>query len=262
MGTCDERRAAPGVSAMSARVSTLAGQPATSAPLVDIASLVGAYYDLRPDPGVPAQRVAFGTSGHRGSSFAISFNEAHVFAICQAICLYRRGQQIDGPLFIGIDTHALSQPAFESALEVLAANDVEVRIAKGDEFTPTPAVSHAILVYNRGRTTGLADGIVVTPSHNPPEDGGFKYNTPNGGPADADVTGWIERKANALLENGLKDVRRMPFAQARLAASTREHDFLSNYVDDLGAVIDFELIRASGVRMGVDPLGGAGVHYW
>ena len=209
-----------------------------------------------------AQRVAFGTSGHRGTSFDSSFNEWHVLAITQAICHYRQRQGIDGPLFIGIDTHALSVPAFESALEVLAANGVETLIAKGGEYTPTPAVSHAILVYNRGRATGLADGIVVTPSHNPPDNGGFKYNPPNGGPADTDVTGWIEAKANALLEGGLKDVRRMPFDRARRAATTHEHDFLGAYVDDLGSVIDFDAIRGSGIRMGVDPLGGAGVHYW
>jgi phosphoglucomutase len=239
-----------------------AGKPALSAPLVDVATLVAAYYNNRPDPTVPAQRVAFGTSGHRGSSLTASFNEAHVLAISQAICLYRRSNDLDGPLFIGIDTHALSQTAFETALEVLAANGVEVRIAKDGEFTPTPAISHAILTYNRGRTTGLADGIVVTPSHNPPEDGGFKYNSTHGGPAETDITSWIESKANALLEDGLKEVRRMPFDLAGRASSTREHDFLTAYVDDLGDAIDFEAIRASGVRMGVDPLGGAGVHYW
>jgi phosphoglucomutase len=244
------------------RPSPLAGQPASSAPLVDVTNLIAAYFSQQPDPALAAQRVAFGTSGHRGSSLVGSFNEAHVLAITQAICLYRRSKGVDGPLFIGIDTHALSMPAFESALEVLAANDVEVRIAKDGEFTPTPAVSHAILVYNRGRTTGLADGIVVTPSHNPPDDGGFKYNSTNGGPADTGITGWIESKANALLENGLKDVRRIPFAQARSAASTSEHDFLTAYVEDLGSAIDFDAIRGAGVRMGVDPLGGAGVHYW
>src|SRR6185295_1666674 len=191
-----------------------------------------------------------------------SFNEAHILAITQAICLHRREQGIDGPLFIGIDTHALSLPAFRSALEVLAANGVDVMISKGGEFTPTPAVSHAILVYNRGRTRGFADGIVVTPSHNPPEDGGFKYNPPNGGPADTSITSWIESRANALLETGLKEVRRISFDDARRASTTHEHDFLGAYVGDLGSVIDFDAIRASGVRMGVDPLGGAGVHYW
>jgi phosphoglucomutase len=247
---------------MSTNISPLAGKPAQAAQLVDVAKLVAAYYSLLPDPSVPAQRVAFGTSGHRGSSFDRSFNEAHVLAITQAICLYRKGHGIDGPLFIGIDTHALSVPAFESALEVLAANGVETLIAKGGEYTPTPAVSHAILVYNRGRTTGLADGIVVTPSHNPPDNGGFKYNPSNGGPADVDATGWIEAKANAFIEGGLKDVRRVAIERARSAPTTHEHDFLGTYVDDLSSVIDFDVIRGAGVRMGVDPLGGAGVHYW
>ena len=243
-------------------VSPLAGQPAQVAQLVDVAKLVAAYYNLKPDPVEPAQRVSFGTSGHRGTSFDRSFNEAHVLAITQAICLYRNGHGIDGPLFIGIDTHALSVPAFESALEVLAANGVETFIAKGGEYTPTPAVSHAILVYNRGRKTGLADGIVVTPSHNPPDNGGFKYNPSNGGPADTDATGWIETKANALIESGLKDVRRIAIDSARRSATTHAHDFLSAYVGDLGSVIDFDVIRGASIRMGVDPLGGAGIHYW
>src|SRR5450432_3166570 len=247
---------------MSTKISPLAGKPAQAAQLVDVAKLVAAYYSLTPDVAVPAQRVAFGTSGHRGISFDRSFNEAHVLAITQAICLYRKGQGIDGPMFIGIDTHALSVPAFESAVEVLAANEIETLIAKGGEYTPTPAVSHAILVYNRGRKTGLADGIVVTPLHNPPDNGGYKYNPPNGGPADTDATGWIEAKANTLLEGSLKDVRRTSFDRARRAATTREHDFLSAYVTDLGSVIDFDVIRGSGIRMGVDPMGGAGVHYW
>ncbi|HEV2041939.1 MAG TPA: phosphoglucomutase (alpha-D-glucose-1,6-bisphosphate-dependent) [Casimicrobiaceae bacterium] len=251
---------------MSTNISPRAGQPAQAADRVDVGKLVAAYYTLRPDPAVPAQRVSFGTSGHRGTSFDKSFNEAHVLAITQAICLYRQGQGIDGPLFMGIDTHALSVPAFESALEVLAANGVETLIAKGgakgSAFTPTPAVSHAILVYNRGREAGLADGIVVTPSHNPPDNGGFKYNPSNGGPADTDATGWIEATANAMLESGLKEVRRIPFDRARRAATTREHDFLGAYVSDLGSVIDLEAIRGSGIRMGVDPMGGAGVHYW
>lgn len=211
---------------------------------------------------MPAQRVAFGTSGHRGSSFERSFNEWHILAISQAICEYRKGKGIDGPLFIGADTHALSQPAFESALEVLAANGVETMISAGGQFTPTPAVSHAILVHNRGRTSGLADGIVITPSHNPPDNGGFKYNPPNGGPADTDITKWVENRANALLEGGLREVRRMPLAQARKAATTHAHDYLGHYVADLANVVDFDLIRSAGVRMGVDPLGGAGVHYW
>lgn len=247
---------------MSANISPLAGQPASKSLLLDVPKLLAAYAELRPDPAVPAQRVAFGTSGHRGSAFERSFNASHVLAISQAICEYRKSQGIDGPLYIGIDTHALSQPAFESALEVLAANGVETMISKSGEFTPTPAVSHAILVYNRGRTAGLADGIVITPSHNPPADGGFKYNPPNGGPADTGVTGWIQSRANALLEAGLTEVRRMPLAQARRAATTHEYDYLDAYVADLGSVIDFDVIRASGIRLGVDPLGGAGVHYW
>jgi phosphoglucomutase len=247
---------------VSTQISPLAGKPAQAAQLVDVGALVAAYYKLKPDVAIPAQRVAFGTSGHRGSSFDRSFNEAHVLAITQAICLYRKTQRIDGPLFIGIDTHALSEPAFESALEVLAANGIETLIAKGGEYTPTPAVSHAILVYNRGRKSGLADGIVVTPSHNPPDNGGFKYNPPNGGPADVDATGWIETRANALIEGNLKDVRREAIDRARRASTTREHDFLTEYVNDLGSVIDFDVIRTAGLRMGVDPLGGAGVHYW
>jgi phosphoglucomutase len=247
---------------MSQQISPLAGKPAPSSILVDIAKLLAAYADLKPDPSVPAQRVAFGTSGHRGSSFERSFNEAHILAISQAICEYRRAKGIDGPLFIGADTHALSQPAFENALEVLAANGVAVMISAGGEFTPTPAVSHAILVYNKGRTSGLADGIVITPSHNPPDNGGFKYNPSNGGPADSDITKWVENRANILLEGGLKDVRRMPYAQARQAATTHEHDYLNSYVADLANIVDFDVIRGAGVHMGVDPLGGAGVHYW
>jgi phosphoglucomutase len=247
---------------MSTAISPLAGKPAPQSLLVDVQLLLAAYADLRPDPAVPAQRVAFGTSGHRGSSFERSFNEWHVLAISQAICEYRKGKGIDGPLYLGIDTHALSQPAFESALEVLAANGVETMIAKDGEFTPTPAVSHAILVYNRGRAAGLADGIVITPSHNPPDNGGFKYNPPNGGPADTGVTGWIETRANALLETGLKGLLRTPFAQALRAATTHEHDFLNAYVDDLSSVLDLDSIHGAKIRMGVDPLGGAGVHYW
>jgi phosphoglucomutase len=247
---------------MGAQISDLAGKPAREAPLVDIARLVDAYYSVKPDPANPAQRVAFGTSGHRGSSFDGSFNEAHILAVSQAVCEYRVKQGIDGPLFIGIDTHALSAPAFESALEVLAANGVDTRIASGGEFTPTPAISQAILVYNRVRENGFADGIVVTPSHNPPTDGGFKYNPPNGGPADTNITGWIQDRANALLAAGLTEVKRISFERARNAPTTREHDFLDAYVADLGNVIDFDVIRASGVHMGVDPLGGAGVHYW
>ncbi|MDQ3269582.1 MAG: phosphoglucomutase (alpha-D-glucose-1,6-bisphosphate-dependent) [Pseudomonadota bacterium] len=247
---------------MSASISPLAGKPAPPSLLIDVSKLIADYADLRPDPGVPAQGVAFGTSGHRGSARDRSFNEWHVLAITQAVCDYRRGQGIDGPLFVGIDTHALSQPAFESVLEVLAGNGVQTMISAGGEFTPTPAVSHAILVHNRGRTTGRADGIVITPSHNPPVDGGLKYNPPNGGPADTGVTGWIQERANALLADGLRSVLRIPYDKARAADSTREHDFMNAYVGDLGEVVDFDAIRGSGVRMGVDPLGGAGVHYW
>ncbi|QDL36855.1 phosphoglucomutase (alpha-D-glucose-1,6-bisphosphate-dependent) [Rhodoferax sediminis] len=243
-------------------ISPLAGKPAPPALLVNVPKLVAAYYTGVPDPSVPGQRVAFGTSGHRGSSFETSFNEWHVLAISQAICEYRAGQGINGPLYIGIDTHALSQPAFDSALEVLAANGVETMIAAGGEYTPTPGISHAILGYNRARTTGLADGIVITPSHNPPDNGGFKYNPPNGGPADTGVTGWIQNRANALLEGGLKGVKRMPLAQARTAATTHGHDYLNAYVSDLANIVDFDVIRGAGVHLGVDPLGGAGVHYW
>lgn len=247
---------------MSAKISPLAGKPATEIQPVDIAALLAAYRDLRPDPSVAEQRVAFGTSGHRGSSFDRSFNEWHVWAVVQAICEYRTQAGIDGPLFVGIDTHALSGPAFESTLEVLAANGVETQVSKDGEFTPTPAVSHAILAFNQGRERGKADGIVITPSHNPPESGGIKYNPPHGGPADTDATSWIAARANALIEGDLREVKRLTFAQAQRAATTREYDFLQRYVDDLGDVIDLDLIRGSDVRMGVDPLGGAGVHYW
>jgi phosphoglucomutase len=247
---------------MSQTISPLAGKPAPPAILVDVGQLLAAYANLRPDPSVAAQRVAFGTSGHRGSSFECSFNEWHILAITQAISEYRQAQRFDGPLFLGIDTHALSGPAFETALEVLAANGVETMVASGGEFTPTPAVSHAILVYNRGRSTGLADGIVITPSHNPPDNGGFKYNPPNGGPADTDITRWVENRANALLESQLTGVKRLPYAQARRAATTHEYDFRGSYVADLGNIVDMDLIRGAGVRMAVDPLGGAGVHYW
>jgi phosphoglucomutase len=230
--------------------------------LVDVPRLITAYYTGVPDPTVPAQRVAFGTSGHRGSSFKRAFNEWHILAITQAICLYRTRQNIAGPLFLGIDTHALSIPACATALEVLAANGVEVMIATGDEYTPTPVISHAILTYNRGRKRGLADGIVITPSHNPPHDGGFKYNPPNGGPADNVVTDWIEAKANALLEARLKGVKRIPHEQALRASTTHRHDYLNAYINDLGNVIDLDVIRGAKISLGVDPLGGAGVHYW
>ncbi len=244
------------------KVSPLAGKPAPLEILVDVPRLVTAYYTGAPDPTVPAQRVAFGTSGHRGSSFKLAFNESHILAITQAICLYRKQQGTDGPLFMGIDTHALSVPACATALEVLAANGVEVVLAEGDEYTPTPVISHAILTTNRGRKSGLADGIVITPSHNPPHDGGFKYNPPNGGPADNVATGWIEARANALLESHLDGVKRIPHAQALRAATTHRRDYLSPYIADLGNVIDMEAIRASKLGLGVDPLGGAGVRYW
>jgi phosphoglucomutase len=245
-----------------AKVSPMAGKPATPAMLVNVPGLVTAYYTNVPDPSVPEQRVAFGTSGHRGSSIESTFNEWHVLAISQAICDYRKLHGISGPLFLGIDTHALSVPACASALEVLAGNGVEVMLADKDEYTPTPAISHAILTCNRGRDTGLADGIVITPSHNPPDSGGFKYNPPNGGPADTDVTDWIEARANAFLESGLKGVQRMPFERARRAATTHRHDFLNAYVGDLAGVLDMDAIRGAKISLGVDPLGGAGVHYW
>ena len=247
---------------MSARLSPLAGKSAPAALLVDVPRLVTAYFALRPDPAEPAQRVAFGTSGHRGVSLEASFNEQHVLAITQAICESRRARGIDGPLSLGFDTHALSAPAYASALEVLAANGVEAAVAAGDEYTPTPAISHAILTHNRGRTAGLADGIVITPSHNPPDGGGFKYNPENGGPADTALTRAIETRANRLLETGLAEVRRIDFARARRAPTTHAHDFLTTYVEDLGHVVDMDAIRASSARIGVDPLGGAGVHYW
>lgn len=244
------------------KVSPLAGKPAEAAKLVDVPRLVTAYFSDVPDPSVQAQRVAFGTSGHRGSAFEKAFNEWHILAISQAICLYRKQKKIEGPLFLGMDTHALSVPAFASALEVLAANGVEVMIAQGDEYTPTPVVSHAILTYNRGRKAGLADGIVITPSHNPPHDGGYKYNPPNGGPAEAAVTGWIEAKANEFLENDLLGVKRIPFEKALRAATTHRHDYLNSYIADLANVLDMDAIAAANIVMGVDPLGGAGVHYW
>jgi phosphoglucomutase len=242
--------------------SPLAGKPAPPSILVDVAALIQAYHDRRPDPAVPAQRVVFGTSGHRGSSLATAFNEHHILAITQAICLYRKRAAIDGPLFVGIDTHALSEPAFVTALEVLAANGVDVMVDTRDGCTPTPVISHAVLGYNRGRRDGLADGIVITPSHNPPQYGGFKYDPPHGGPADADVTRWIENQANAFLADGLRGVKRIPFAQARAASTTHRYDYLDTYVGDLPAVVDLDVIRASGTRLGVDPLGGASIAYW
>lgn len=239
-----------------------AGHPAQPADLVDVARLVTAYYALHPDPAEPAQRVAFGTSGHRGSAFAAAFNEDHIAATTQAICDYRARQGTDGPLFLGADTHALSEPARVTALEVLAANGVTALIDSEDGYTPTPAVSHAVLTYNRGRTEHLADGIVVTPSHNPPADGGFKYNPPNGGPAASDATSWIQDRANALIEAGMGVVRRMPYAQALAADTTHRYDFLTTYVDDLPSVLDLDAVRDAGIRIGADPLGGASVAYW
>ena len=247
---------------METHTNPLAGQPAPPSVLIDVNKLIAAYFSERPDPTVVAQRVAFGTSGHRGSAFDVSFNEWHVLAITQAICDYRQAQGITGPLFLGIDTHALSQPACDSALGVLAANGVDVMLARGGEFTPTPAISHAILQHNRNGNAAQADGIVVTPSHNPPRDGGFKYNPPHGGPAGDDVTKGIQAAANRYLEQHLDGVRRMPNAQAVRAATTHQHDYLRHYVDDLDQVIDMDAIRSAKIRMGVDPLGGAGVHYW
>ena len=242
--------------------SPLAGQPAPPTALIDVSLLITAYFEDQPDPTVAAQRISFGTSGHRGSAFDRSFNEWHVLAITQAVCDHRRAQGITGPLFLGQDTHALSVPAAASALEVLAANGVDVVLAARDEYTPTPAISHAIVKHNRCGSGTRADGIVLTPSHNPPRDGGFKYNPPHGGPAGEDVTDAIQAAANAFLDNGLRGVRRMPHAQAMRAATTHHHDFLGNYVEDLAHVIDMEAIRCAQVRVGVDPLGGAGVHYW
>ncbi|MBK9983654.1 MAG: alpha-D-glucose phosphate-specific phosphoglucomutase [Saprospiraceae bacterium] len=243
-------------------VSVLAGLPAPQSILVNVPRLISAYYTGRPDPSIAEQRVSFGTSGHRGSSFKNAFNEWHILAITQAICMYRQTQKIDGPLFLGFDTHALSAPAFSSTMEVLAANSVDVMIAEGDEYTPTPAISHAILKYNHGRTTGLADGIVITPSHNPPDDGGFKYNPPNGGPAGGEVTSWIEAKANEILLNNLQAVKRISLEKALHASTTHRHDYLNDYVNDLGQIIDMNLLRDSKINIGADPLGGAGVHYW
>nr|MDQ3830590.1 alpha-D-glucose phosphate-specific phosphoglucomutase [Candidatus Tectomicrobia bacterium] len=243
-------------------VSPLAGKPAEPSMLVNIPRLITAYYAERPDPAVREQRVAFGTSGHRGSAFKNAFNEAHILAITQAICEYRKQRRIDGPLFLGMDTHALSEPAFASAIEVLAANGVEVMVDRDGGYTPTPVISHAILTYNRGRKSGFADGIVITPSHNPPEDGGFKYNPPHGGPADTDVTRWVEERANALLAANLHGVARVPFERARGAATTHRYGYIDAYVGDLGAVLDMDAIRGAKLRIGVHPLGGAGVAYW
>ena len=247
---------------MPADINPLAGKPAPPSMLANVPRLVTAYFANRPDPKVAAQRVAFGTSGHRGSAFNNAFNEAHILGISQALCDHRQRSGITGPLFVGIDTHALAEPALASALEVFAANGVTVMIDANDGYTPTPVISHAILTYNKGRTSGLADGVVITPSHNPPEDGGFKYNPPNGGPADTDITAGIERAANAFLENDLTGVKRIPVDRARKSPCVHRYDYIGPYVADLGNVVDMEAIRSSGVKIGIDPLGGAGVHYW
>lgn len=245
-----------------AMISPLAGKPASPEMLVNVSKLITAYYAEKPDPQVASERVAFGTSGHRGSSFNRAFNEAHILATTQAICAYRKENNIDGPLYMGIDTHALSEPAFASALQVLAANGVDVMIDNAGGYTPTPAISLAILMYNKGRKSGLADGIVITPSHNPPQDGGFKYNPPTGGPADTTITGWVEKKANEYIANGLRDVKTIPFRTARAASTTREFDFLGLYVKELASVINMNAIKGAKLKVGADPLGGAGLGYW
>ena len=247
---------------MSERVSSLAGKPAPRSLLVNIPRLITAYFTRTPDPAVASQRVTFGTSGHRGSAFESAFNEAHILAIAQAVCLYRRKAGIDGPLFLGMDTHALSEAAFATAIEVLAANGVETMIDERAGYTPTPVISHAILTYNLGRKAGLADGIVISPSHNPPDEGGFKYNPANGGPADKDVTGWIEKTANEFLVNALSGIKRIPYERARRAACIHAYNYIAPYVADLGNIVDLEAVRAAGVRIGIDPLGGAAVQYW
>ncbi len=247
---------------MAEQVDPGAGKPLSTANLVNIAKLVTAYFVERPDPSERRQRVTFGTSGHRGSSLRCSFNEAHILAISQAIVEYRTGQETSGPLFLGMDTHALSEPAFVSALEVLAAHAVDVMVDDQGGYTPTPVISHAILEYNRGRTSDLADGIVITPSHNPPEDGGFKYNPPHGGPADTDATRWVENRANEIIATGLAGIRRIPYAQARAATTTHPHDYMGRYVTGLGSIVDLEAVREAKLRIGVDPLGGAAVQYW
>ncbi len=243
-------------------INKYSGRIADQTKLINVPRLITAYYSDEPDLSMKEQRVSFGTSGHRGSSIRKSFNEKHILAITQAICLYRTQQMTDGPLFLGMDTHALSVPAFVTALEVLAGNGIEVMIAGKEEYTPTPVISHAILTYNRGRKTGLADGIVITPSHNPPADGGFKYNPPNGGAAESSVTNWIEAKSNEILENNLQGVKRIPYEKALKASTTHQHDYLNTYISDLSSVIDMKVIRNAKIKIGVDPLGGAGVHYW
>jgi phosphoglucomutase len=247
---------------MAEKISQLAGSPVTQAMLVNVPRLVTAYFTQKPDPSNVSEKVFFGTSGHRGAAFERSFNEHHILAICHAVCLYRKKAGIDGPLFLGMDTHALSEPAFASALEVLAANGVETMIDEHGGYTPTPVISHAILTHNRARKSGLADGIVISPSHNPPDEGGFKYNPTNGGPADVDITGWIEKTANAILANNLVDVRRLAYERARKAACVHRHDYISSYVGDLENVVDMDAIRSANVRIGIDPLGGASVQYW
>ncbi|WP_455389896.1 phosphoglucomutase, alpha-D-glucose phosphate-specific, partial [Petrachloros mirabilis] len=241
---------------------SLAGKPAPSSVLVDISKLIAVYHSDSPDPSVREQLVSFGTSGHRGSSLKRSFNESHILAITQAICEYRRGRGTTGPLYLGMDTHGLSKPAFATALEVLAANNVQVMIDQDGGYTPTPVISHAILTYNRGRTSGLADGIVITPSHNPPEDGGIKYNPPHGGPADTELTKWIEERANALLAAKLQGVKRQPIEQARQTSTRHRHDYISAYVSDLGTIIDMDVIKSAKLKLGIDPLGGSGISYW
>jgi phosphoglucomutase len=239
-----------------------AGKPVDPASLVNVPQLVTAYFTSKPDPSDPTHRVAFGTSGHRGTSLKNSFNENHILATTQAICDHRREAGLTGPLFVGIDTHALAEPALASAVEVFAANGVQIMVDGRGGYTPTPVISHAILSYNKGRTSGLADGVVITPSHNPPEDGGYKYNPPHGGPADTDVTAKVEKAANAYMEAGMKGVARMPYERARKASSTHLHDYIAPYVADLGNAVDMALIKSSGVKIGIDPLGGAAIHYW
>jgi phosphoglucomutase len=244
------------------KISSFAGKPAEPQMLVNVPRLITAYYAEIPEPSIASQKVEFGTSGHRGSSFNKSFNENHILAITQAICLYRKEKKIEGPLFLGMDTHALSMPAFTTALEVLAANEIEVMISEGDEYTPTPVISHSILIYNQGRKEKLADGIVITPSHNPPGEGGFKYNPPHGGPAEEEVTDWIEKRANDLLFKGLTEVKRVTYEKALKASTTHRYDYMTTYINDLGSVIDMEILRHEKISLGVDPLGGAGVNYW
>jgi phosphoglucomutase len=247
---------------MSEKIDPLAGKPVPPSKLVNVPRLMTAYYSQKPDPKIAAQRVAFGTSGHRGGAFQSSFNEAHILAISQAVCLYRKKAGTDGPLFLGMDTHALSESAFASALEVFAANGVETMIDAAHDYTPTPVISYAILTYNKGRKSGLADGIVITPSHNPPDEGGFKYNPTNGGPADVDITGWIQKTANDLIENDLAGVKRMPFERALKADCVHKYDYVTPYVADLQNIVDMQAIQKAGVKIGIDPLGGAAVHYW